>query len=342
MTVSSEVFKVTYAGDGSTTTFSTSFTFSSNDEISVTLVTNSTGAETAWVLGTQFTLTGAGTGSAGTVTVVTSPTDYTPASGTTLVIQLAPALTQTTALPRGGTVSPKDTLEPMHDKRVRQLLRLKEILDRAIRLPVGETTGGTIPIAALRAGKLMSFDAAGEPEVTTGRVTSGSGSGTSIPMGSTPTVTVTYNDSSGNLDLALGLPLGPQGDQGIQGNQGIQGIQGNQGDQGIQGIQGNPGNDGADGIFTQVATLGEAQTGTNNTVGMSPLRVKDAITFNAASVSNAAFYGFKTNGATLQVDVTTASGSETFTLSDYADSEFASLGLTFSINASGNLIFTTP
>jgi hypothetical protein len=59
-------------------------------------------------------------------------------------------------------------------------------------------------------------------------------------------------------------------------------------------------------------------------------------------VSNAAFYGFKTSGATLQVDVTTAAGSEAFTLSDYLDSEFAALGLTFSINASGNLVFTTP
>ena len=321
MTVSSEVFKVTYAGDGSTTTFSTSFTFSSNDEISVTLVTNSTGAETAWVLGTQFTLTGAGTGSAGTVTVVTSPTDYTPASGTTLVIQLAPALTQTTALPRGGTVSPKDTLEPMHDKRVRQLLRLKEILDRAIRLPVGETTGGTIPIAALRAGKLMSFDAAGEPEVTTGRVLSGTGSATQLPGGSAPTVAVTFTDSTGVLDFALGLPVGEQG---------------------IQGVAGDDGDDGVNGIFSAIASTGEAQAGTDNTKGMSPLRVKEAITFNQASVSNAAFYGFKTSGATLQVDVTTASGSEAFTLSDYSDSEFAALGLTFSINASGNLVFTTP
>ena len=321
MTVSSEVFKVTYSGDGSTTSFSTSFTFSANDEISVTLVTNATGTETVWVLGTQFTLTGAGTGSAGTLTVDTSPVDYTPASGTTLVIQLAPALTQTTALPRGGTVSPKDTLEPMHDKRVRQLLSLKETLDRAIVIPVGETSGGTIPIATLRANKLMSFDAAGDPEVTTGRVLSGTGSGSSLPAGSTPTVTVTYTDSTGVLDLALGLPIGGDG---------------------IQGVPGTNGDDGVNGIFSAIASTAEAQTGTENTKGMSPLRVKEAITFNQASVSNAAFYGFKTSGATLQVDVTTATGSEAFTLSDYADSEFASLGLTFSINASGNLIFTTP
>lgn len=167
MTISSETFKVTYSGDGSTTSFSTSFTFSANDEISVTLVTNSTGAETAWTLGTQFTLTGAGTGSAGTLTVDTSPSDYTPASGTTLVIQLAPALTQTTALPRGGTVSPKDTLEPMHDKRVRQVLSLKETLDRAVKVPISETSGGTLPLAALRADKALIFDSSGDLTTST-------------------------------------------------------------------------------------------------------------------------------------------------------------------------------
>ena len=167
MSVSSEVFKVSYAGDGSTTSFSTSFTFSSTDEGSVTLVTNSTGAEAAWTLGTHYSLTGAGTGSAGTLTVLTSPTNYTPASGKTLVIQLAPALTQTTSLPRGGTVSPKDTLEPMHDKRVRQILSLKETLDRAVKVPVSETSGGTLPLAALRADKALIFNGSGVLTVST-------------------------------------------------------------------------------------------------------------------------------------------------------------------------------
>jgi hypothetical protein len=167
MTVSSETNKVTYSGDGSTATFSTSFSFSTNDEITVTLVTNSTGAETAWTLGTQYTLTGAGTGSAGSLVVDTSPSDYTPASGTTLVIELKPAFTQTTSLPRGGTVSPKDTLEPMHDKRVRQLLYLKGLAERAVKVPVGETSGGSLPVSALRADKALIFNSSGVLTVST-------------------------------------------------------------------------------------------------------------------------------------------------------------------------------
>jgi len=109
MTVSSETNKTTYAGNGSTSTFSTGFTFSVDAEVVVTLVA-SDATQTEWTKGTQYTLSGAGTGSAGSVTVVTSPTNYTPASGETLVIELKPAFTQTTSHSRGGTISPRDDL----------------------------------------------------------------------------------------------------------------------------------------------------------------------------------------------------------------------------------------
>tara|TARA_B100001013_G_scaffold336143_1_gene255149 strand:+ start:3725 stop:4732 length:1008 start_codon:yes stop_codon:yes gene_type:complete len=320
--------------NGTTDFFDYTFKVMQAADLVLTLTNTTTGIDTI-VSSDDYTATISDTGGRCTFTTA-------PVTGQTLTITRSTPRTQLTNLENLSAIQP-ESIEDGLDKLT--LIGQDGGSSNAIVVPDSDDSALSkeLPTALLRKGKLFGFKATtGEPEVTTGRVTSGSGSGTSIPMGSTPTVTVTYNDSSGNLDLALGLPLGPQGDQGIQGNQGIQGIQGNQGDQGIQGIQGNPGNDGADGIFTQVATIGEAQTGTNNVVGMSPLRVKDAITFNAASVSNAAFYGFKTSGATLQVDVTTALGSEAFTLSDYADSEFASLGLTFSINASGNLIFTTP
>lgn len=49
-----------------------------------------------------------------------------------------------------------------------------------------------------------------------------------------------------------------------------------------------------------------------------------------------AFYGFKLNGATLQVDT----GVGNYTETDYFESTFAPAGLTFSINAAGELIVT--
>ena len=167
MTVSAESNKVTYAGNGSTTSFSTVFTFAANDEVTVTSVVTATGVETEFTEGTQYTLTGAGTGSAGTVTISTSPSDYTPASGTKLVVQLKPDFTQTTDLPRGGTVSPADTLEPMHDSRVRQMLRLKDDVDRSLKLPIDETSAAVLQNSTLRAGKILSFNSStGAPETT--------------------------------------------------------------------------------------------------------------------------------------------------------------------------------
>ena len=167
LVVSAETNKVSYAGNGSTTSFSTSFTFAANDEVTVTSVVTATGVETEYTEGTQYTLTGAGTGSAGTVTISTSPSDYTPASGTKLVIQLKPDFTQSTDLPRGGTVSPADTLEPMHDSRVRQMLRLKDDVDRSLKLPIDETSAAVLQNATLRAGKILSFNGTtGAPQTT--------------------------------------------------------------------------------------------------------------------------------------------------------------------------------
>lgn len=97
-------------------------------------------------------------------------------------------------------------------------------------------------------------------------------------------------------------------------------------------------------LFTaeRLATTAEAQAGTDNTTGMTPLRVQEAIAYNAGTVNNAAFYGFKVTNGVFQVDGTTGGGSEAYTLSDYKDSQFASLGMAFSINSSGHLLVTTP
>ena len=94
MTVSAKTNKSTYASNGSTATYSTVLTFAAIDEVTGTKVVTPTGVETEFTLGTEYTLIGAGTGSVGTVTISTSPTDYRPASGTKLVIQLKPDFKQ--------------------------------------------------------------------------------------------------------------------------------------------------------------------------------------------------------------------------------------------------------
>lgn len=160
MTVSAETNKAVYAGDGTTTPRSTSFLFAANAEVGVILVA-ADGGQTVWVESTDYTLVGAGTGVAGTLTPIVGPI-----AGTSLVIRLQPAITQTTLLPRGGTVSPSLVLQPMADKATRQILSLLERLDRALLGPITETTMAAIPAAADRADKYLTFDSSGDPTVT--------------------------------------------------------------------------------------------------------------------------------------------------------------------------------
>jgi len=78
-------------------------------------------------------------------------------------------------------------------------------------------------------------------------------------------------------------PQGPQGIQGPQGNIGATGPTGPQGPTGATGATGPQGPAGADGIFSAIATKAEAEAGTENTKGMTALRVSEAIAVQAAA-----------------------------------------------------------
>ena len=65
--------------------------------------------------------------------------------------------------------------------------------------------------------------------------------------------------------------------RGITGPQGDKGDKGDKGDTGAMGPQGPNGAQGADGIFSEIASQAEAQAGTDNEKGMTPLRTKNAI-----------------------------------------------------------------
>ncbi len=66
MTVTTTTARKLYEGDGSTTTFSTVFKFDQNADIECVL-RSTDGTETVWTLDTQYTLSGAGNASGGTV-----------------------------------------------------------------------------------------------------------------------------------------------------------------------------------------------------------------------------------------------------------------------------------
>lgn len=132
MTLASETVKVSYAGDDSTVSFPITFIYWDDTDIEVILRTDATGAETPWVDGTQYTLSG-GDGSTGTLTVDTAPTDYTPATGETLVIRSARPDTQPTDLPLGGSL-PSTDIERAVDQAVRLIQQRAEELGRTLKV----------------------------------------------------------------------------------------------------------------------------------------------------------------------------------------------------------------
>ncbi len=158
MTLSSTTNKVAYAGNGSTTSFAVTFIYWEDSGVKVILSNDVTGVETVWTDGTQYNLSG-GDGATGTLTIDTSPTDYTPASGETLTVKSNEPDTQTASLPLGGSF-PSTTVEKRLDKNVRLTQQLQEELDRAVLFPESSTsTGKSIedPVAL----NLIRWDSAG-------------------------------------------------------------------------------------------------------------------------------------------------------------------------------------
>ena len=166
MTLTATTNKVSYSGNGSTTSFPVTFVFWDDDNVRVILSNNTTGVETVWSKGTQYTLTG-GDGATGTLTVSTSPSDYTPASGETLTVKSNVPDTQSLSLPLGGAL-PSTSVEERLDKSVRLSQQLAEELSRSIQFSESSTSATQIitETATARANKVLAFDASGDLEAT--------------------------------------------------------------------------------------------------------------------------------------------------------------------------------
>jgi hypothetical protein len=156
MTVSSSTARVSYSGNGVTVAFAVPFYFLSNSHLAVTL-RSSTGVETPQVLGTNYTVTGAGVLTGGTVTMTVAP-----ASGATLVIVRSVPLTQETDLQPNDRL-PAETLEQTVDKLTMITQQINETTDRAIKFPVSDssTFDTTLPVSSSRAGKYFKFGSTG-------------------------------------------------------------------------------------------------------------------------------------------------------------------------------------
>ena len=159
MTIATATSRLQYNGDGSTVSFAISFKFWDEDDPQV-ILTDSSGVETTWTRGTQYTISLVSPPATGTLTVVTTPTDYTPASGETLTIRSNLANTQPTTLSSGGSL-PSASIEQQLDQTVRQLQQLAEEIDRAIKfVTTSAQTDITIPSPV--AGKIIRWNSAAD------------------------------------------------------------------------------------------------------------------------------------------------------------------------------------
>lgn len=135
MTMSSTGNRISYAGNGSTTPFSFPYYFLADDDLKVILVDDSTNVETLQTITTHYTVSGAGVGSGGTVTMVTAP-----ATGETLVLIREEQFTQGLDLEENDPF-PSDLVEQQFDSLTMQTQQLNDQVSRSVKLSDGDTSG---------------------------------------------------------------------------------------------------------------------------------------------------------------------------------------------------------
>lgn len=145
-----------YAGNGSTTEFSTGFAFDADSWVKV-YVYDSAGDRTLKTITTHYTLTGSGTGSAGTVTFLTAP-----ATGETVKIFKVPPYTQTLDLVNGANFD-EENVEAALDKLTHLVQYTQSQLNRVLKLTGTSTlTDLEIPDLTGNAGKAMVVNSDGD------------------------------------------------------------------------------------------------------------------------------------------------------------------------------------
>lgn len=154
MTVSSQVNRKDYAGNGSTTAFATEFRFLEDTELNVILTLDSTGAETPQDLTTNYTVTGVGDDSGGTVTMIVPP-----ATGETLTIIRDMSFTQQTDYVENDDF-PAESHERALDKLTMIVQQQQEEIDRSLKLSEGQKSSG-LTIPAPDTGKFLQWDSLG-------------------------------------------------------------------------------------------------------------------------------------------------------------------------------------
>lgn len=126
----------TYNGNDATVAFATGFQFIANADLKV-VVTSATGTETVKTITTDYTVTGAGSPSGGTVTFLIAP-----ATGEKVNITSNVTIDQQTDYTEGGSFSAA-THETALDKLTKICQQIKETTNRSIQIPIASQAVST-------------------------------------------------------------------------------------------------------------------------------------------------------------------------------------------------------
>ena len=157
MTVSVEGTRVSNAGNGATTVFSFPYMFLDDVELVVILRVDSTGVETVKSLGSDYTVSGEGNGSGGSVTMAVAP-----ALGETLTIYRDPSLLQQVDLKEDEAL-PVESIEEALDRLTLICQTAIGNFERMIQLSPGYPTGfSTVLPSLLVAGGILVVNEDGD------------------------------------------------------------------------------------------------------------------------------------------------------------------------------------
>jgi hypothetical protein len=153
MTVSTVGNRVSAAGNGVTTAFSFPNRFFADTDLVVAVVTDATGVAATKTLTTHYTVSGAGDAGGGTVTMLTAP-----ATGETLVIYRDPPMTQLTDMVDGDPFSVETGVEAPLDRQMLVSQRLRDLIDRSMRLNDADTSGADPVLPIPVANTILGWD----------------------------------------------------------------------------------------------------------------------------------------------------------------------------------------
>ena len=240
----------------------------------------------------------------GTVNFVTAP-----GTGVKIKIKRNSLKTQQTDL--SGTAFPPDSVEKMVDKNLMLIQELDFANSEQISLAAGSALSSiTFPVEVENLFVKWNHD---KTALETSEAVPAHELAKDYKIGNMVTeANVIYKANTLHTSDAVSFSNdsakwdAQSGPAGAIGATGPKGIKGDKGDTGSQGVAGANGSAGAAGIFSAIASQAEAETGTDNTKGMTPLRVKQAIDKFVPLTTQVA--ANKTQSATNKTDISGHNG----------------------------------